>query len=65
MWVQVRKHAADGVVDQRFVLDGLNVANFDRVENFGKGPQFFDRQAGACLFFGHGRKLQTDQDAAQ
>ena len=66
--IQIGNHARDGIADHLLVFNGLDVALLDRVEDFGKGPQVLNRQAGCRLaarrrFFAEGRNLQRDQDA--
>ena len=51
--------------DQFFVLDGLNVTLLDRIEDFGEGAQFLDRQAGPRFLLGQGRDLQADENATE
>ena len=65
MRVEIGEHAADGVRAQFFVLDGLNVTLLYRIEDFGEGAQFLDRQAGPRFLLGQGGDLQADADAAE
>ena len=45
MRIQPRQHAANGVVDQGFIVNFLNVIGLDAIENFNEGLQVLQRQA--------------------
>ena len=59
MRIKVRQHPANGVGDQFFVLNRLDIALLDRRKDIGEIAQFLNRQGSRCALCGTRGKVNT------